>query len=138
MCVPSDGQCGDLEGDLDVDGDDLAVLLAAFGRSLGDPRYNAVADLDDDGTVTLTDFQIWLTCFRVTIADPTAPAPEPGVLGDYDADGDVDLADFADFEFCLSDPPGFQFPCFMKFDFDGNDVIDIDDYAEFQQSMSGP
>ena len=82
--MPSDGQCGDLDGDLDVDGDDFAVLLAAFGHSLGDPRYNAVADLDDDGTVTLPDFQLWLTCFRVTIGDPTAAAPEPGILGDYD------------------------------------------------------
>ncbi len=138
VCVPSDGLCGDLDDDLMVDGDDLAVLLAAFGRSLGDPRYDAIADLDDDGSVTLLDYQLWLTCYRVYIADPFAAAPQPGIPGDLDADWDVDLADLADFEFCQSEPPGFELPCLMKFDFDGNDQIDLNDYAEFQGVMLGP
>ncbi len=138
VCVPSDGLCGDLDDDLMVDGDDLAVLLAAFGRSLGNPRYNAIADLDDDGTVTLLDYQIWLTCYRVNIAAPFAAAPQPGIPGDLDADWDVDLADLADFEFCQSEPPGFEFSCLMKFDFDGNNQIDLNDYAEFQGLMLGP
>ncbi len=138
VCVPSDGLCGDLDDDLIVDGDDFAVLLSAFGRSLGDPRYNATADLDDDGTVTLLDYQLWLTCYRVHIATPFAAAPQPGIPGDLDADWDVDLADLADFEFCQSEPPGFGFPCLMKFDFDGNGQIDLNDYAEFQGVMLGP
>ncbi len=63
---------------------------------------------------------------------------QSGIPDDFDADWDVDLGDFADFEFCHRDPPGFLFPCLMKFDLDGNDQIDINDYAEFQQSMLGP
>lgn len=49
-----DALLGDLDGDGDVDGADLAVLLGAWGTS------NPAADLDDDGVVAGADLAILL------------------------------------------------------------------------------
>lgn len=68
------GQCGDdLPGGApcpgDVDGDgvislrDLAQLLAAFGSSKGDPRYNPNADFNNDGVISLEDLAVQLGVF---------------------------------------------------------------------------
>jgi len=46
---------GDVDGDGDVDLQDLAALLASYGACVGDPRYNPDADFDDSGCVDLAD-----------------------------------------------------------------------------------
>ncbi len=51
---------GDVDGDGDVDLEDLAALLAAYGTCLGDPTYNPDADLDGDDCVDLEDLAILL------------------------------------------------------------------------------
>jgi len=54
--LPGDaGIPGDLDGDGDVDLQDLATLLAAFGTCDGDAGYNAAADLDGSGCIELAD-----------------------------------------------------------------------------------
>jgi parallel beta-helix repeat protein len=54
--VPSLVCRADLEGDdLDVDGADLFVFLAALSTSSGDPKFNADADFNSDGTVSIID-----------------------------------------------------------------------------------
>jgi len=69
---------GDLDGDGDVDADDFTVFRAAFGRCEGDAAFVLEADYDDDGCVTLVDYQIWLTYYRA-YEDRTAfpPAATP-------------------------------------------------------------
>ncbi len=66
----------------------------------------------------------------------------PRQLGDYDADGDVDLDDAAVFAECTSGPhdrPGFIAPtalCNLVFDADDDGDIDLADYAAFQQAIA--
>ena len=56
--------CGDLDGDNDVDADDYWIFLAAFGHAAGEPEFDPLCDLDDDGVITLVDYQQWVECFR--------------------------------------------------------------------------
>ncbi len=63
----------------------------------------------------------------------------PPCPADYDCDGDVDLADYAEFEACLSGPlesAAFVPPtqtCLDYFDLDEQGSVDLADYATFQQ-----
>ncbi|MCK4660932.1 MAG: hypothetical protein KAV82_15535, partial [Phycisphaerae bacterium] len=129
--------CGDLDHDGDVDEDDFAIFLAAYGRSTGAPEYNPEADLDDDGTVTIVDYQLWLQCYRDFIGDLLA-APPVGRLGDFDFDEDVDLADFASMQRCMPGSPVMAFPCAIKFDFNGDQKVNLLDYDEFEVVFIGP
>ena len=83
---------GDFDGDDDLDTDDFAVFLAAYGSCVGDTEYLGLADLDDDGCVTALDYQSWLGLYREFVDDPFAPPPS-GLPGDCDRDGVVNLAD---------------------------------------------
>ncbi len=67
--------CGDLDGDGDVDIDDYFAFLDAFGTCTGDPKFNADADFDGDGCITLVDYQMWVQCYRD--ANPGAPLMLP-------------------------------------------------------------
>ena len=49
---------GDVDGDCDVDNDDVELLLASYGKSEGDPGYNSNADFDHDGRVDLDDLLV--------------------------------------------------------------------------------
>jgi hypothetical protein len=95
---------GDLDGDFIVDGTDYAIFLAAFGAVSGDPRYNAAADFDSDGVVSLVDYQTWLTDYRAYLEDKNAPPPSPGLLGDLNNDGKIDGRDIQGFVDTLLDP----------------------------------
>jgi len=58
--------------------------------------------------------------------------------GDYEHDGDVDLADFALFQVCFGSSPSGD--CQAAFDFDGDDDVDPVDHAGFVPLLeaSGP
>lgn len=58
------GPCdGDVNGDGQVLLDDLSALLGAFQTCLGDPAYEAGADFDASGCITLADLSALLTNF---------------------------------------------------------------------------
>ena len=70
--------CGDLDNDGGVDLDDYWMFLDAFGTCVGDPKYNAAADMDLDGCVTLVDYQAWRMCYKMANGkDFVAPKPKP-------------------------------------------------------------
>lgn len=56
--------CGDLDNDGDVDGDDRNILRGALRTCSGDPGYMAEADLDGNGCVNYTDYQLWYRCYK--------------------------------------------------------------------------
>ncbi len=51
---------GDVDGDGDVDLNDLALLLAAYGTCTGDANFNPNADFGGDGCVDLADLSVLL------------------------------------------------------------------------------
>lgn len=52
---------GDIDGDGNVDLDDLYYILIAYGTSIGDPDYNSNADINGDGEINLDDlyYVLW-------------------------------------------------------------------------------
>ena len=60
-----EGVIGDLDGDGDVDFDDLNQLLAVYGLCVGEPGYNPEADLDGDLCVGFDDLNLLLANYGV-------------------------------------------------------------------------
>ena len=67
----------------------------------------------------------------------------PPCPADFECDGDVDLADHAEFAACISGPveaSGFVQPslsCRDYFDLDGDTDVDLTDFREFQEAFGG-
>lgn len=70
VCVTDDACEGDLDGDRDVDSDDMDVFRAAFGAVAGSPAYNPACDLDADGDVDADDLDV----LRVDFGRANCPA----------------------------------------------------------------
>jgi len=74
--------CGDLDEDGDVDLDDYWEFLSAFGTCEGNIKYNALADSDGDGCITLIDYRNWRECYLMAngfkfVAPKPVPMPAP-------------------------------------------------------------
>lgn len=64
-----------------------------------------------------------------------------GLCGDFDMDGDVDLADFASFAQCFAgpdNPPDSNCPAGVDADCDDDGDVDLADFATFAQNFTGP
>jgi len=62
------------------------------------------------------------------------------LLGDFDGDGDVDLADFTQFQLCFggsSNPPAPTCPQGVDADLDSDGDVDLADFLIFQQNFTG-
>lgn len=55
--------CGDLNSDGAVNTLDYAIFKTTFGKSQGQAGYNAAADFDSDGIVSLKDYSYWYNCY---------------------------------------------------------------------------
>lgn len=126
--------CGDLDNDKDVDADDYDIFVLAFGKSSCDADYHRCADFDDDGVITQVDYQQWLLCYRDFSGMLSVPAT---IMGDFDRDGDVDLADIAQYQICAGTGSD-SVPCRARFDFDGDSVVTGADVIELVDIVAGP
>ncbi len=72
------------------------------------------------------------TCAAVTLTvNPSPPS-------DFDRDCDVDLSDFAGFQYCFSGPNEPRAPSCGLADFDADGDVDLADFAAFQACFNGP
>lgn len=100
----------------------------------GGGTFSSSADFQLSGTFGQPDagYQLSGTSFALAGGFWPAFVPAP-VAGDCDADGDVDLDDYAGFHDCLGGPGGGLLqPACECFDFDGDGDVDLFDFAEFQ------
>jgi lysyl endopeptidase len=95
-----------------------ATVYVRWTMGVTDPSYTYCG-------WNVDDVEIW------ALADDTTP---PG-NGDFNNDGDVDFADFAQFQVCFNhDNTGACAPG----DLTGNNWIDLADYALFAAALAGP
>ncbi|UCE61654.1 MAG: hypothetical protein JSU63_07880 [Phycisphaerales bacterium] len=77
------------------------------------------------------------SCFKV-------PCRQGCMIGDLDADDDLDLVDFHTLQTCISEDaadPGYVPPsqeCSIGFDYDSDDDVDLLDVEAFQEFFEGP
>jgi len=124
-------QPGDLNGDCQINSDDVAAFMSCFsGPSVPYAPGCAAADLDQDNDVDQDDFGILQ---RLYIGSPKAPV-------DFNSDGHVDNADWQIFVACFSGPgvPQPQTHNCLKADLDHDGDVDMNDCGLFQRCFSGP
>ncbi len=152
---------GDLDGDNVVD--DAGIDPEVFYTSPDDPMRVGIRARSGGGDAfdiawavdpqtaqpaNLTEF----TFLRITngvnfVAGPLGEVSpeidavanvEPGLMGDADADGDIDLWDFLTFAGCVTGPGGepSSVPCRVM-DFDGDGDVDQRDFGAYQAAFTG-
>jgi hypothetical protein len=146
------GVCGCGAPDADADGLDDCVdncrnaanadQADVDGDAVGDAcdncpsRANATqADGDGDGVGDACDQCPDTPLGRQVDASGCIPSVPP----DVDTDGDVDLSDFAVFQYCFGGPnqPARRPGCSVA-DFDRDDDVDLTDFAVLQACFNGP
>ncbi|NOX60312.1 MAG: hypothetical protein GXP29_15840 [Planctomycetes bacterium] len=149
------GECGCGVPDTDSDADAVAdcfdlcpsTPIATMVDSNGCPEYgacclpggacNAGIFIDEAFCDSLDPPGIYQGNGSTCALNCAAPPP-----GDYDADADVDLDDYANFEMCLSGPinaANFLPPsalCLQVFDSDTDGDVDVIDYGAFQNNLA--
>lgn len=121
---------------------DGATIVAANQADLATAgRWNELGVFNFDagtaGSVTLTAN---VATTKLVSADAVrfsylGPLPGPG---DFDADGDVDLADFAAWNACMTGPDGgLPAGACAAFDFDADGDVDLADFAAFAAEWAG-
>jgi len=101
----------DVDGDGDVDGDDVTLIREFMGFELGDPSYQSKYDLDLDGDVDEDDALLAGVMWRK-------------LEGSCDGDYDYDLKDAAVLLSCFNGLPSEACNCV---DFNGDGVVDFQD-----------
>jgi hypothetical protein len=65
---------GDCNDDNVITALDFTVVKNNFGKTIGDPGYDARADFDGDNTITSVDFILQRGNFGTTGAPPLSPS----------------------------------------------------------------
>jgi hypothetical protein len=62
---------------LKVDFEDFLAFVQAFNGKLGDEKYDAQSDLNDDGKINFADFLLFVGSFNKSAVTPAKPATKP-------------------------------------------------------------
>jgi hypothetical protein len=119
------------------------TLLASITESGGtvtlagiqlDPVTLTVPPEDLPAEVLAATVMVSFDTSALTLSGPLSAA----ILGDADADGDIDLADHADFVECLTGPTGNATPPCTLVDLDADGDVDLGDFRDFQRLLPTP
>jgi len=124
---------GDYDQDQDVDLADYAWFQRCFGS--GSPECVCAFDADSNGTIDFGDVLV----FVVRLNGPNNLDCFPFVSrvpGDYHADGNIDLRDYAGFQLCFESVGSAE--CVCIFDVDKNGEVNLLDLEGFNQILKGP
>jgi len=111
-------------------------------------RWNVLGDFDfNAGTAGSAVLRAAIPTYEYVSADAVrfAYVTRLYIPGDFDGDGDVDLADYAFLADCLAGPgvppaptpPTAVEECLSAFDFGADNDVDAQDFAEFQAVFTG-
>jgi hypothetical protein len=152
----------DTDADGILDCDDLCLLTTPAGRCL--PPLDQMVQCCFSSHI-MYDFWTWRECESFCLDDPDpencgpvcddppvcpgtpcreSPCRDGCLIGDFDGDGDIDLADAAYLGTCFSGPtgiPAFVAPsaeCQVHFDTEPDGDVDLTDYVNFFADYSGP
>lgn len=105
--------------------------------------FNSIANPAADNYVIYDNVRVTLLPNQDCNATGTQDSCEVILAGDFDANGLVDLADYAGFDDCYSGPGAAPSPasatcaavCLSAFDSDADGDIDLTDFAQLQLDM---
>jgi hypothetical protein len=143
---------GDGGGNVNFDGTDWPATIAGGTITWTTQTFAENANANALRWGTLYNFRFDIAALPITgnvtlgLFKPGSPtsvtlaAPVPGfAFGDFDGDGDVDLADFAHVPACLTGPiAGPLAPGCAPFDSDSDSDVDLHDAAVFGNLLTGP
>ena len=121
---------GDVDGNMHVDSADVNAVNAANGSSSSSTTWNANADLDRDGRVTVRDRLLVAKANGNSIVPPTAQVPV--LPSDLNSNGVVDAADYV---LWRKNQGHVSQPAYSAGDATGDGAVDNSDYAAWRQNF---
>ncbi|MDX2441836.1 MAG: chitobiase/beta-hexosaminidase C-terminal domain-containing protein [Desulfobacterales bacterium] len=125
---PYPPQFGDIDGDRDIDGYDLSLLVSLLGTTVGDENFNGRVDFNADGVIDEADLELFTRVFGYAFHQSCDPS------ADFDNDGDVDGDDlliFIDLFGLEEEDPGFD----LRADYNGDGIINRWDLRIFAMNF---
>ena len=124
---------GDADGDMKVDQTDMNIVNAALGAIPSSATWNANADLDRDGRITVRDRLIVARSDGNVITPPAIEIASAVIVlpGDYNGNNVVDAADYAVWRNNAGQTSAFR-PLQGDGDFDGD--VDMADYLVWKSN----
>ncbi len=121
------------DGTAGTEDDDYRLLPGSPCINTGDPAFvMAEGETDLDGNVRLDGCRVDLGAYEAEVEQ---------LLGDFNADDNIDLRDVAHFQNCFQaaiQNPDWLETCLCVFDFDEDSVVDLDDYPDFWTGFTTP
>jgi parallel beta-helix repeat protein len=108
----------------------------------GNPQQSPCVDAGKPSAPLIDGTTRWDEALDTGVVDMGYHCPVSGlplVMGDFNRNQNVELADFGGLQACFTGQgPAVVSPCCRIFDFEPDDDIDLDDWAQFHAGITGP